>query len=118
AIELTFCELTPELGLLLLQRFDALRQRRQLLRVLMTHALLTNRTSRPRTLRSRRQSTRLRRARAYDAGPLLVAAWVFDPATIAVERDHLRDHVVEECTIVAYQEHRAGIILQQVFQQL
>jgi hypothetical protein len=50
--------------------------------------------------------------------PVAVAADIFLPATIAFAGNGLRHHVVEEGAVVADQEHRAVVVLQQGFEQL
>ncbi len=54
----------------------------------------------------------------FNTHPILVAADVFHQLAVALERDHLRDDVVEERAVMADQEQCAVILRQQFFEQL
>ncbi len=56
-------------------------------------------------------------ARIGNALPVRIAARILAPAPAAFRGNVVGDHVVEEHPIVAYQQHCAGVVLQQVLQQ-
>src|SRR5262249_7762647 len=89
AVQIGIGELPAELCLLLLERLDQPRQRLQFLRLLVAQPGLACNADGQRTLRYLGRLGRLPFACAHNAGPLFVAAGVFDPARVAIECDHL-----------------------------
>ena len=61
---------------------------------------------------------RLGLARVLHPQPVLVAAGIFAPAPVALGRDHLGHHVVQERAIVADQEQRAVVAGEQFLEQV
>ena len=110
-------ELPREFGLLRFQCRDALRQGFEFLLFLVGEArLLRLPQGRHPGGRDRSRHSALVLA-AAPGQPVGIAAREFQKAALARENDGLRDHVVQEGTVVRNQDHRAAIILQELFQQ-
>src|SRR6478609_10189199 len=104
AIELRVGEPLAEVRLLALELAELRRQRLELARLVVGELLRP--CARSWRLACRRAFGRLHRGpgmRPYPH-PIGVPARIFLPARVALERDGLRDHVVEEFPVVAHEE--------------